>query len=269
MEHSQYYSELAKLLSAQEAVWQITIISATGSTPAKPGMKMAVPLNGNQFGNIGGGALEHMAIRMVRDEKPEQAAIRSFTLSESGDRVLADDSIPTGMICGGEVSLFIEPLGLLKPLYIIGAGHCGKALGELAMRGGYHVTLIDNRPEVLTPDLNAYCHKAVLNDYSDVGAVISFGDTAAIVIMTHGHVHDAQVLEYCIERPFRYLGMIGSRKKAAQTLQMLRAKGISETSVGRVRSPVGLAIGSQTPFEIAISIMAELIQVERQEARQD
>jgi xanthine dehydrogenase accessory factor len=261
MDLSQYYAELSRLLNGQEAVWQITIIAVKGSTPAKPGMKIAVPLNGKEFGNIGGGSLEHMAIQLVRDERPSQPVMKNFVLSENGDQALADDGIPTGMICGGEVCLFIEALGLLKPLFIIGAGHCGKALGELAMRGGYRVTLIDNRPEIISSDLSSYCHKAFESDYSDIGSVIDFSLEASIVIMTHGHVHDAQVLEYCLERPCGYLGMIGSSKKARQTLDMLRQKGYPDVMVGKVRTPIGIPIGSQTPFEIAVSIMAELISV--------
>lgn len=263
MDEKQYYSLLCELLSAQEAVWQITIVSITGSSPAKPGMKIVVPLHHKEFGNIGGGALEHMAIAMVRDEKPAVPVLKNFILSETGEAVIPEGTIPTGMICGGEAMLFIEPLGMLKPLYIIGAGHCGRALGELALRGGYHVTLIDNRQEIISESLMDNCHQAVLNDYSDIAKVVRFGSEVSIVIMTHGHTHDAKVLQQCLKQPFRYLGMIGSRKKAAQTLDMLREQGFEEDLVKRVKTPIGLPIGSQTPFEIAVSIMAELISVDR------
>jgi len=267
MDELQYYARLKELLENRQPVWQITIVAVKGSSPAKPGMKLAVPLEDREFGNIGGGALEHMAIALARETQPREPTLRTYVLSESGDTVLPENTILTGMICGGEATLYIEPLGIIKPLYIIGAGHCGRALGELALRGGYHVVLIDNRQEILAGEMGGYCHQAVWNDYGDISQAVRFNADASIVIMTHGHAHDAQVLEQCLSHTFRYLGMIGSRRKAAQTIASLIQKGFAEELVSRVKTPIGLPIGSQTPYEIAVSIMAELICVERKVAQ--
>ena len=99
----------------------------------------------------------------------------------------------------------------------------------------------------------------IYNDYNDIEQAIKFDKKCFIVIMTYGHVHDKQVLEYCLKKPFFYLGMIGSEKKVTETFDKLRAQGFTEEELQKIHAPIGLSIGSQTPWEIAVSIMAELI----------
>ena len=103
--------------------------------------------------------------------------------------------------------------------------------------------------------------KLIHNDYSGLEAAISFNDNAFIVIMTYGHVHDRQVLEYCLKQPFRYLGMIGSTKKVAETLDRVKLNGFTDNDLKKIHAPIGLPIHSHTPYEIAVSILAELIQI--------
>jgi xanthine dehydrogenase accessory factor len=263
MDIKQYYQTLTDLVSGNEPVWQVIIVENEGSTPSKPGMKMLIPLSGKVFGNLGGGEMEHTIIAQVRTEQPQQTVFQTFLLSEQGDQAKLETGIPTSMICGGKVSVFVEPLHKLKRLYIIGAGHCGRALANLAGKCGYHVCMLDDRAEVLAdvpPEISA---ESRLSDYSDVSRLIRFDRDAHIVIMTYGHVHDQEVLEQCLRQPFRYLGMIGSTRKVKQTLANLEQKGYLPDELARINAPIGLPIGSQTPWEIAVSIMAELISIQK------
>ncbi len=266
MDNQEYYGKLAELLAAGGSLWQVTVTLTEGSTPAKAGMKMIIPLSEPEFGNLGGGEMEHTIIGFVRAQRPQLPLQQSFVLSETGDQAQSETDIPTSMLCGGRVSVFIEPLGKDKRLYVIGAGHCGKALGRLARQCGYHVTLIDNREEVIANLPRDACDAAVHNDYLHLEEAIRFDPAAHIVIMTHGHLHDFQVLEYCLSRPYRYLGMIGSKNKVAATMAKLRQKGFAPETLERVHAPIGLPIGSQTPTEIAVSIMAELISFNSRQA---
>ncbi len=259
MDQLDYYQRICDCLKSNCRLWQLSVVSCEGSSPAKPGMKLCVPLQGQEFGNLGGGEVEHAAIAWVKAEQPEHPLLRTYALSEAGDQAIQEGDIPTHMICGGKVSIIIEPLGKSRTLYIVGAGHCGRALGQLAKLAGWWVVLIDNRSEMLEGDISRYGDVASYSDYSDVSSHISFGKDAHIVIMTHGHTHDKAVLEQCLRQDYAYLGMIGSRKKVAATFQRLHDQGYAEEELARVHAPIGISIGSQTPFEIAVSIMAELI----------
>ncbi len=262
MDPQQYYSFLQELICARQAGWQVTIVEAEGSTPAKPGMKMLIPAQGIEQGNLGGGELEHGVIAWVRASQPEKPVLRTYKLSAEGDSALPDDAIPTAMICGGRVRLFIEPLGFAKLLQIIGAGHCGRALAHLAGLCGFQTRLVDNRAEILDRVPLEICSDKRFSDFSDLEGVLSFSPRSLIVIMTHGHAHDQHVLELCLDRPFRYLGMIGSQKKVQATFAALLKKGHSQSQLDRVTAPVGIRIGSQTPYEIAVSILAQLISLD-------
>lgn len=255
MQNAEYYSKIAQCLSENTALWQASVVESDGSTPAKSGMKLAVGKPDLLFGNLGGGELEHRVIELIRVNNYSAPQLLSFDLSEGGS--IAD--IQTGMICGGQVKVFIEPLYLSETLYVIGAGHCGLALGQLAKLNGFNVVLIDNRSEVISADLHECCHRAILHDYSDLSKVIDFSPFIYVVIMTHGHLHDKEVLEQCLAKPLMYLGMIGSKNKVASTFVILKEKGITEQELAKCHAPIGLPIGSQTPYEIAISIMAQVI----------
>ncbi len=258
-----YYQILASSVERDEILWQVTIVATEGSTPAKPGMKMLIPLSQKVQGNLGGGELEHLVIQRIRSEQPEQPLLQSYALSEQGGGVTLAGELSTSMICGGKVTLFIEPLHPPQLLQIVGAGHCGRALAHLAGFCGFHPRLIDNRREILAEIPAEIRADTAFSDFSDLDSILRFGPSSLIVIMTHGHTHDQHALEQCLGKPCRYLGMIGSAKKVSATLATLRAKGFSSEDLERVHAPVGLPIGSQTPYEIAISILAELIRVTR------
>ncbi|MDP2172498.1 MAG: XdhC/CoxI family protein [Candidatus Cloacimonadaceae bacterium] len=263
MNNKDYYTRLYELNQKSCLMWQALIVKVQGSTPARSGMKMIIPLYDDEFGNLGGGEMEHYIINFTRKEKPEKPIVRTFLLSDTGEGVKDPEETPTAMICGGIVTVFIEPLYQVKKLFVIGAGHCGRALGHLAKLCGFQVSLIDNRKEIIESLAEDMCDAAYLNDYEHLDVAIVFDHNAHIVIMTHGHVHDKGVLEFCLDKEYAYLGMIGSKQKVAQTFANLKDKGISEELLSKVHAPIGLPIGSQTPYEIAVSIMAEMIALDR------
>ncbi len=246
-------------------LWQVTIIGVTGHTPAKPGMKMLVPVRDKEIGNLGGGEMEYAVINYVRSNQPPEAQMLHFLLDNSGSRVEVDIrpdvEIATNMICGGKVSVFIEPLFRKHRIYIIGAGHCGRALAHLAKLCDFYVVMIDNRKELLEQQALKSADRICHSDYTDLDRHIDFNDHAYIVIMTHGHIHDKEVLEYCLSRSSKYLGMIGSHTKVPQTISELRQKGFTDQELDRVHAPIGLPINSHTPHEIAVSIMAQIISI--------
>jgi xanthine dehydrogenase accessory factor len=256
MNNNEYFKKLSLAIENNIALWQATVIECDGSTPAKTGMKLAVLLNEAPFGNLGGGEMEHRVIDLIRTEKPVGSKIYSFDLASKG----TTDDIPTAMICGGQAKVFIESMHISQKLFIIGAGHCGRALGKMAKLCGFYTVLIDNREEIINSLTQDSCHEAKLHDYTEMAEVIDFSPENYVVIMTHGHTHDKEVLEQCLRKPLKYLGMIGSKTKVAQTFANLTEKGFSEAEIKACHAPIGIPIGSQTPYEIAISIMAQIIQ---------
>jgi xanthine dehydrogenase accessory factor len=255
-----YYKQLSAFIETGEPIWQATVVETDGSTPARVGMKLAVPLSGKVFGNLGGGEMEYLVISTIRQEQPKKVVKWSFSLDEQVKTVSVNE-IETQMICGGKVEVLVEPLFSTHPLYIIGAGHCGRALAEFAVKADFQVTVIDNRQDLLQADAFPAQCRLVYNDYNNIEESIPFNSHIYIVIMTYGHVHDRQVLEQCLSRPFHYLGMIGSKKKVEETLQKVKANGFSDEEIRKVNAPIGLPIGSHTPVEIAVSILAELISI--------
>lgn len=273
---SLYYKKLYTAIEDGNPLWQASIVETDGSTPARVGMKLAVPLSGDCFGNLGGGEMEYLVINTIRKEQPRTIVKWTYNLDEEGKTVSNDSHTrssndshsreggnlkQTKMICGGNAEVLIEPLFSPHPLYIIGAGHCGRALAEFAVKTDFQVTVIDNRQDLLQADAFPSECKLIYNDYDSIDTVINFHANAFIVIMTYGHVHDRQVLEYCLKKPFRYLGMIGSKKKVAETLERVKSNGFNDEDISKVHAPIGLPIHSHTPYEIAISILGELIRI--------
>jgi xanthine dehydrogenase accessory factor len=252
---NEYYQKVAELSANNQPLWQACIIHTDGSSPARAGMKLLIPYQDAVYGNLGGGELEHKIIEFVREKQPAEPLQISFDLGS--DKL--EDSKPTTMICGGSVTVFMEALYIPNQLFILGAGHCGKALGHLAKLCGFWVHLIDKRQDILDNIPPDSFHSKHLIDFSDVSQAVSFGPHSWIVIMTHGHVHDQRVLQQCLKQDFRYLGMIGSKHKVSETFDILREQGYSDDLLNQVHAPIGLRIGSQQPYEIAISIMAEII----------
>lgn len=235
-------------LGARAAI--VTVVRTVGSTPRGAGARMIVFSDGRIEGTIGGGRIEHSAIDAAKEviERGE-AQLLEFKLTQE-----------LGMCCGGQAAVFIEPLGTRPVLVLFGAGHVGVALAKVASGAGFSVHVADERRE----RLNGPAWPEGVRTYELLDdPEIPFGPDVFVMIATHDHALDQRLLETCLGRSHRWIGVIGSRRKASITRKRLAHRGFSAEQIEGVRIPVGLAIGAETPEEIAISILGELIATRR------
>lgn len=245
---SRFLRFLAEALEKGEPAVLVTVVDAAGSAPQEPGARLVVFPDGRTEGTVGGGALEHHAIR------------RALALLSEGPRTLLEphDLRDLGMLCGGRATLFYEVLSAAPHLLIFGAGHVGRLLARLARETTtWRVVLVDDRPERLQ-DLPPGIESRHAPQYQ---ALPELTGTVYAVVATESHATDLRVLRKLLaqERGPAYLGMLGSRTKAAELREVLLAEGIVAEKLGRVRSPVGLPLGGKDPGAVAISILAELL----------
>jgi xanthine dehydrogenase accessory factor len=244
-------------LARGEAVALVTIVSARGSTPQRVGAKMLVYADGRTAGTIGGGCYESDAIGRARE------ALRARTTSLVHYDLTDDVAEETGLICGGQMDVFIEAVEPPPTLYIVGAGHVGHQLGRLAPAAGFAVHVLDDREKFANasrfPDAQAI-------HVGDIGEWLTHSNlppSSYIVIVTRGHRHDFEALRSLAGRDLRYVGVIGSRAKIARVVDLLVHDGVSSEWLRSIHAPIGLDIGAVTPEEIAVAILAELIAVRR------
>ena len=255
------YTFISKLLENGKSSYLATVINSEGSIPAEIGMKMVVYEGGKIFGTIGGGEIEKKVVDKIYSEMPSEICKWTFNLGTKKKK-----GSKTNMLCGGVQEILIEPLLYSSRLYIIGGGHCGIALSELACKVGFGVTVIDDRPEWANKEKHPDADIIRCIKYENVDEGIIFSDNTYIVIMTYEHKFDELVLKKLIGKKYKYLGMIGSKKKVGTIYANLKREGISEKKLKEVYSPVGLEIGSHTPYEIAVSIAAQLIAVKNRKS---
>ena len=240
-----------------ESVALVTIVSARGSTPQRVGAKMLVHADGRTVGTIGGGCYESDALGRAREVLRTRAtALVQYDLND-------DVAEETGLICGGQMQVFIEAVEPPPSLFIVGAGHVGHQLGRLAPAAGFQVHVLDDREKFANrhrfPAASAV-HVASIGDWL---AGADLPPSAYVVIVTRGHRHDFDALKAVAGRNLRYVGVIGSRAKMSRLVDLLLADGVPSEWLRELHAPIGLDIGAVTPEEIAVSILAELIAVRR------
>lgn len=228
-----------------------TIIATKGSAPRKTGAKMLVYKNGSIDGSIGGGALEKKVIEQALEVlKNNSAQIVSHNLVNE-----------LAMCCGGTVELFIEPIMNRKKLYIFGAGHCGKALAKFAVDLDFDVTLIDERYDAFEGIDNSE-YALIKEHHATAIENLNFDENTYVVILTYNHSFDREILALTSKKKHGYIGMIGSLRKVAIAKKNIVSSNIlNEQEVNEIDMPIGLDIKAITPQEIAISILAKLIEV--------
>jgi xanthine dehydrogenase accessory factor len=253
------FQEITKIRSEGGSAALATVVQAKGSTPREVGSKMLINNDGNIIGSIGGGTLEaticREAMSVLREGK---AKLLHFDLR--GKEVEADQ-----MLCGGEMDIFIEPILPQLTLYIFGAGHISLSISKMAKMVGFRVVVIDDRVEFANSERFPEADEIFAEDFSATLSRLRINDSSYIAIVTRGHQFDEKVLEWAVTTGARYIGMIGSKKKNELIFAHLQSKGISKDVLERVHAPIGLDINAETPEEIAVSIMAELIKIKRQE----
>jgi xanthine dehydrogenase accessory factor len=251
------YQYVAKLEQEGREFAVCTVIDAQGSSPGRTSFKMVVLPDGTQHGTVGGGKLELTVLGAARDAIAEgKSRVVTFDLSQNGK-----DSL--GMLCGGQVTLYIEYVGSRPLLYIYGAGHVGRFLATFASLVGFEVTVLDDRPEFATPARIPDAHHFLTGEFVELVQTTAYGPQGYHVILTDRHVSDERVLQALLERKVdnRYIGMIGSRSKTLEVFRRLVAAGIGKEDLARVYAPVGIDHGGQTAEEIALAICAELVAV--------
>jgi len=243
------------VLERGESAALVTIISTQGSTPQRIGAKMLVYADGRTVGTIGGGCYENDAFwkarRALDTRKP---LVAKYELTDD----IAEES---GLICGGQMDVYIEPLESSPHLYLVGAGHVSYHLGRLASTVGFRVHVIDDRDKFSNKDRFPDAMEVVVDNIPEWLEKASLSPHAYAVILTRGHTHDLDALRALATQDLRYLGLIGSKAKVTRLHEVLREEGITIEHPDRLHAPVGLDIGAISPEEIAVSILAELIAV--------
>jgi len=251
------YQYVAKLEQEGREFAVCTVIDAQGSSPGRTSFKMIVLPDGTQHGTVGGGKLELTVLGAARDAIAEgKSRVVTFDLSQNGKDNL-------GMLCGGQVTLYIEYVGSRPLLYIYGAGHVGRFLATFASLVGFEVTVLDDRPDFATPARLPDAHHFLTGEFVELVQTTAYGPQGYHVILTDRHVSDERVLQALLERKVdnRYIGMIGSRSKTLEVFRRLVAAGVGREDLARVYAPVGIDHGGQTAEEIALAICAELVAV--------
>jgi xanthine dehydrogenase accessory factor len=252
------FAAIGEALTRGDEVALITIVSSNGSTPQRVGAKMLVFADGRTVGTIGGGCYENDALLKAREALRTRKAIRAkYDLNDD----FAED---TGLVCGGQMEVFIEPLEAPPALYVFGAGHVGFFVARLASDAGFEVHVVDDRAAFANRERFPNAAEVVVDDIPTWLASTTLPSSAYAVIVTRGHRHDLDALQALASRPLRYLGLIGSRAKVARIYEQLLAQGQTTLEdLSHVHAPIGLDIGAVTPQEIAVSIVAELVAVRR------
>jgi len=235
-----------------------TIVRASGSTPRRLAARMLVRGDGSSVGTIGGGAFEAMVIADASEllSQPEPVpTLKRYTFTEHGEHAL-------GMACGGTAEVLLEVASRGARLVIFGAGHVGLALARLAATVGFAPELIDDRAEFCDAARAAALGPVWPCDTEYLSGVPAIDPHCYVAVVTRCHRTDRLALKRVVGHPLRYLGLIGSRRKKAVIFEALvKEDGVSAAELERVRCPIGLPIGGETPEEIAVSIVAELLQV--------
>ena len=250
-------TELVKALERGDDVALVTIVAAQGSTPQRVGAKMVVYPDGRTVGTIGGGCYENDALGKAREallsRKPK---LVKYDLTD-------DFAQESGLICGGQMTVYIEPVEPAPQLYIIGAGHVGQQLAHVARPVGFRIHVLDDREKFANDQRFPDADEIIVDSIPDWLHKAEIPPSAYVVVVTRGHTHDLDALRALAARDLRYVGLIGSRAKVKKIYDALAEEGMPIECLQRVHAPIGLDNGGVSPEEIAISIVAELIAVRR------
>ena len=260
------YEAIVNLQKQGKTGTLITVVNKEGHGPQIPGAKLLVCADEKKIGTIGGGTLEYAAINEALTLlKTKTSIARKYMLGEDSNIIEPDSlispqhsAVETGMICGGNITLFYEYIGIKDNVIIFGAGHVGKALAYYLKPLNYNITIVDSRENILNEIENV--NKQLIEDYNSIPGDKLLIDNSYIVITTHSHEYDYKVLKNIYESDIspKYVGMIASKKKSEKMLERLSSEINKTVDLKHLYTPVGLKIGGSSPAEIALSIASEL-----------
>lgn len=252
------FEELIRLRRAGQKCAIATIVQVRGSIPSFESAKLLVREDGSMLGTIGGGCVEaevwNAAREVIEEEKPRKL---SFSLGQ-------DAAYDNGLICGGQLEVFVEPVVPQPRAFIFGAGHISKSLAKVADLAGFGVAVIDDREQFANRDRFPEAQEIHAGEYESIFPKLEINSSSYLVIVTRGHRDDMRVLRWAVTTEARYIAMIGSRRKVYSVVKELEKEGFSRAAFDRIFAPMGFEIGAVTPEEIAVSVVAEMIAVRRQ-----
>ena len=251
------YDELIRLRKLGQKSAIATIVQVRGSIPSYESAKLLVREDGSMVGTIGGGCVEaevwNAAREVIETEKPRHL---SFQLGQ-------DAAYDNGLICGGQLDVFVEAVVPRPRAFIFGAGHISKSLSKVLDMAGFETIVIDDRETFANRDRFPEAGEVIAGEYEEICAKLTVTEHSYIVIVTRGHRDDMRVLRWATSAGARYVAMIGSRRKVISVAKELEKEGVSAEALERIYAPMGLEIGAISPEEIAISVAAEMIAVRR------
>jgi xanthine dehydrogenase accessory factor len=251
------FEELNRLRGMGQKCALATIVQVRGSIPSFESAKLLVREDGSMIGTIGGGCVEaevwNAAREVIATEKPRHM---SFSLGQ-------DAAYDNGLICGGQLDVFVECIAPHPSVIIFGGGHISKSLAKVLDLAGFRVSIADNRETYANRDRFPEAADVYAEEYEDIYPKLNVNESTYIVIVTRGHRDDMRVLRWAVTTPARYISMIGSKRKVIGVIHELEKEGIAREAFERVFAPMGLEIGAISPEEIAISVGAEMIAMRR------
>ena len=251
------YDELIRLRKLGQKCAIATIVQVRGSIPSYESAKLLVREDGSMTGTIGGGCVEaevwNAAREVIETERPKHM---SFNLGQ-------DAAYDNGLICGGQLDVFVEPVIPPPRAFIFGAGHISKSLSKIVSMAGFSSTIVDDRDTFANRERFPEADEIYAAEYEEVFPKLPINETSYLIIVTRGHRDDMRVLRWAVSTNARYISMIGSKRKVISVIKELEKDGVSKESLQRIFAPMGLEIGAISPEEIAVSVAAEMIAVRR------
>src|SRR3984957_8739159 len=247
------FDELIHLRGLGQKCALATIVQVRGSIPSFESAKLLVREDGSMAGTVGGGCVEaevwNAAREVIASGKPRNM---SFSLGQ-------DAAYDNGLICGGQLEVFVECIAPQPAALIFGGGHISKSLAKVLDLAGFRVSVIDNREAFASKERFPEAAEVHAAEYEDVFPVLAVSESTYIVIVTRGHRDDMRVLRWAVNTPAHYIAMIGSRRKTISVVKELEKEGIPRDAFEKVSAPMGLEIGAVSPEEIAVSVAAEMV----------
>ncbi|MBM3812080.1 MAG: xanthine dehydrogenase [Acidimicrobiia bacterium] len=251
------YEEVVRLRRQGQKCALATIVQVNGSIPSYESAKLLVREDGSMAGTIGGGCVEaevwNAAREVIETEQPKHL---TFSLSQ-------DAAYDNGLICGGQLNVFVEPIVPQPRAFIFGAGHVSKSLSKVASMAGFATVIVDDREAFANRQRFPEADEVHAGSHEEIFEKLDIGTTGYIIIVTRGHKDDMRVLKLALGTPARYIAMIGSKRKVLGVMKELEKEGFAAGAFDRLFAPMGLEIGAESPEEIAVSVVAEMIAVRR------
>ncbi len=247
------FEELVEIRRRGQKAALCTIVEVEGSIPSFQSAKMLIREDGSMVGTIGGGCTEaevwNAAREVMETEKPRML---SFRLNQEA-------AYDNGLICGGQLNVYVEPVLPIPTAYIFGGGHISKSLSKVASLAGFRTAVIDDREAYANAERFPEAFEVHADDYENVFPKLHVSSATYLIIVTRGHKDDMRVLRWAAATEARYVAMIGSKRKTIEVAKQLIREGVPADQLERVHAPMGFDIGAVTPEEIAVSVVAEMI----------